>query len=189
MKSFITCAILLASMVLTSCATVFPVHNPDMNRDEYAGLIAAESERTVCYEKGFRGGMLFLDFVLGAPFLWTPLIFDAATGKYTAYYYHHNRCEKYKAEERHARYSQQYPQAKQEEVRTLSEPDPAYVAPVAPAASPSKPVESEPREETAKETDPAPVEKSPAVKEEPSVPIKEEAPAPVKEEDEYEDLY
>ena len=78
MKSFITCAILLASMVLTSCATVFPVHNPDMNRDEYAGLIAAESERTVCYEKGFRGGMLFLDFVLGAPFFWTPLIFDAA---------------------------------------------------------------------------------------------------------------
>ena len=36
---------------------------------------------------------------------------------------------------------------------------------------------------------PAPVEKSPAVKEEPSVPIKEDAPAPVKEEDEYEDLY
>ena len=39
MKNFITCAILLSSLVLTSCATVFPVHNPDMNRDEYAGLI------------------------------------------------------------------------------------------------------------------------------------------------------
>ena len=47
MKNFITCAILLSSLIFASCATVFPVHNPDMNRDEYAGLIAAESERTV----------------------------------------------------------------------------------------------------------------------------------------------
>ena len=176
MKKFIVCVMLLIGLVLTSCATVFPVHNPDMNRDEYAGLIAAESERTVCYEKGFRGGMLFLDFVLGAPFLWTPLIFDAATGKYTAYYYHHNRCEKYKAEERHARHSQQNsPQAKYEE------PLPQAAAP----AEVNRPEESKPVP-TETKAENIPTEPSaPAVESREQAPAVEEKPA----EEEYELLY
>ena len=180
MKRLITCVILLTGVVFTSCATVFPVHNPDMNRDEYAGLIAAESERTVCYEKGFRGGMLFLDFVLGAPFLWTPLIFDAATGKYTAYYYHHNRCEKYKAEERRARLSQQHPpQVKYEGTNAPIESDPAF---------PTK-------NEQVEKSEPLPVEtKVENVPPAPSAPVVENPePTPVAEqpaeEDEYELLY
>ena len=161
MKKFVICVILLAGLILTSCATVFPVHNPDMNRDEYAGLIAAESERTVCYEKGFRGGMLFLDFVLGAPFLWTPLIFDAATGKYTAYYYYHNRCEKYKAEERHARLSQQYPQANTVapvQDNRVQEPAPQAVSPVEEPA----PASVETKVESAPQATSAPVVEQPA---------------------------
>jgi len=99
----ITFFVLFSCLFFTSCATVFPVHNPDMTRDEYAGLVAAGSDRTACYEHGFRGGMLFLDVILGAPLFWTPLLFDAATGKFTAYYYHHKNCEKVKAQERNAR--------------------------------------------------------------------------------------
>lgn len=103
MKNVAIFSLLLSLLIFTSCATIFPVHNPDMTRDEYAGLIAAGSERTVCYEKGFRGGMLFLDVIFGWQFFFAPVIIDAATGKYTAYYYHHTRCENVKAQERKAR--------------------------------------------------------------------------------------
>lgn len=103
MKKFITCIVISASLVLTSCATIFPVHNPNINRDEFAGLVAAESDRTACYTRGFRGFTLLLDFVFGAPFLFVPLIWDGVSGKYTVYYYNHKRCEKMKAEKRNAK--------------------------------------------------------------------------------------
>lgn len=93
----------VTSFLLSSCAMIFPVHHPDITRDEFTGLVSAGSDRTVCYEKGFRGGMMFLDFVLGAPFLFIPLIVDAGAGKYTAYYYHASNCERVKSEERGAR--------------------------------------------------------------------------------------
>ena len=171
MREIMVTFVIVIALLFSSCATIIPVRNPDMTRDEYAGLIAAGSERTVCYEKGFRGGMLLLDIILGAPFVFAPVVIDAAGGKFTAYYYHHNRCEKVKAQERNARLSRDYGYDDRRPVepreRFYQEPDPAYVVPATPAASMAKPVESGPREETAKETD----------------------PAPVKEEDEYEDLY
>ena len=49
--------------------------------------------------------MLFLDFVLGMPFLWVPIVIDGVGGKFTAYYYDHDKCESLKAQERDARLS------------------------------------------------------------------------------------
>jgi hypothetical protein len=76
-----------------------------MSREEFQGMVSGSSEKTKCYESGFRGGMLFLDFVLGAPLIFIPIIIDGVGGKFTAYYYDHEKCEELKAQERDARLS------------------------------------------------------------------------------------
>lgn len=105
MRKFSWLILLCAAFLLTSCATLIPPRHPDMSREEFQGMVSGSSEKTLCYESGFRGGMLFLDFVLGAPFLWTPIIIDGVGGKFTAYYYDHDKCEALKAQERDARLS------------------------------------------------------------------------------------
>lgn len=183
MKTFLICVILSASLVLTSCATIFPVHNPNISRDEFAGLVAAESDLTACYERGFRGFTLLLDFVLGAPFLFIPLIWDGVSGKYTVYYYHHKRCEKMKMEKRNAKTSPTTV------INVHSEPDPAF------ATKKTNPVPSEHKKESVysapvkanTQSKPMPLakpitESKPATIQEPSYPA-------VEDDDEYEVLY
>lgn len=97
--------LLCIAFLLTSCATLIPPRHPDLTREEFQGMVSGSSEKTMCYESGFRGGMLFLDFVLGAPFVFVPIIIDGVGGKFTAYYYDHDKCEALKAQERNARLS------------------------------------------------------------------------------------
>lgn len=97
--------LLCIAFLLTSCATLIPPRHPDLTREEFQGMVSGSSEKTMCYESGFRGGMLFLDFVLGAPFVFVPIIIDGVGGKFTAYYYDHDKCEALKAQERDARLS------------------------------------------------------------------------------------
>lgn len=191
MKKITTFCLLFSFLIFTSCATVFPVHNPDISRDEFSGLIAAGSERTVCYEKGFRGGMLFLDVIFGGPFLFAPVIIDAATGKYTAYYYHHNRCEKVKGQERKARLAD-FPQPTTVTI-IQSAPKPVPVEQSVPKSEPTvQPVQSSswdaPLSQQKQDHAPRPV---PAV--EPAT-VPEPAPAPisqpqVEEDPEYDILF
>ena len=108
MKMFTWPCLACAIFLLSSCATLIPPRHPDMSREEFQGMVSGSSEKTACYESGFRGGMLFLDFVLGAPFLWIPIIVDGVGGRFTAYYYDHERCEKVKSQERDARLSRDY---------------------------------------------------------------------------------
>jgi hypothetical protein len=174
MKTFLICVILSASLVLTSCATIFPVHNPNISRDEFAGLVAAESDLTACYERGFRGFTLLLDFVLGAPFLFIPLIWDGVSGKYTVYYYHHKRCEKMKMEKRNAKTSPTTV------INVHSEPDPAFVTQ---KAYPNTPVSSEHKTEFKSTPQAMPIsDNKPATIQETSYPETEDN-------DEYEVLY
>ena len=105
MKRVYYCILLCVSLLMTSCATLIPPRHPDLSREEFQGMVSGSSEKTLCYESGFRGGMLFLDFVLGTPFLWVPIVIDGVGGKFTAYYYDHDKCESLKAQERDARLS------------------------------------------------------------------------------------
>ena len=171
MKTFLICVILSASLVLTSCATIFPVHNPNISRDEFAGLVAAESDLTACYERGFRGFTLLLDFVLGAPFLFIPLIWDGVSGKYTVYYYHHKRCEKMKMEKRNAKTSPTTV------INVHSEPDPAFATRKTRPAPVKANTQSNPMPQAKPIT-----ESKPAAIQEPSYPA-------VEDDDEYEVLY
>lgn len=174
MKTFLICVILSASLVLTSCATIFPVHNPNISRDEFAGLVAAESDLTACYERGFRGFTLLLDFVLGAPFLFIPLIWDGVSGKYTVYYYHHKRCEKMKMEKRKTKANPATV------INIHSEPDPAFVTQ---KAYPDTPVSSEQKREFKPAPQAKPISNNkPATTQETSYPETED-------DDEYEVLY
>lgn len=105
MKRAYYCILLCVSLLMSSCATLIPPRHPDLTREEFQGMVSGSSEKTMCYESGFRGGMLFLDFVLGAPFVFVPIIIDGVGGKFTAYYYDHDKCEALKAQERDARLS------------------------------------------------------------------------------------
>ena len=115
MKRAYYCILLCVSLLMSSCATLIPPRHPDLTLEEFQGMVSGSSEKTKCYESGFRGGMLFLDFVLGAPFVFVPIIIDGVGGKFTAYYYDHEKCEELKAQEREARLSRESGQKTEKE--------------------------------------------------------------------------
>jgi len=123
MKKISFAIVLCIGLLMSSCATLIPPRHPDLSREEFQGMVSGSSEKTACYESGFRGGMLFLDFILGAPFLWVPIIVDGVGGRFTAYYYDHDRCEEVKEQERSARLARDYGQ-KVEKSEPVQEPAP-----------------------------------------------------------------
>lgn len=189
MKRILIITVLFMYLTLTSCAMVFSPKNPDINRDQFAGLIEAGSDRTACYEKGFRGGMLLMDIIFGAPFAFVPVIIDAATGSYTAYYYHHKKCEQLKAEVRSARHSEH------------TAPAPIIQLTTSPIVEKDPPLSPQPLSKSAPDSLPVvqtePVSKAPAPKPVPAVEpatVPEPAPAPtsqpqVEEDPEYDILF
>ena len=63
MKKISFAILLCIGLLMSSCATLIPPRHPDLSREEFQGMVSGSSEKTACYESGFRGGMLFLDFI------------------------------------------------------------------------------------------------------------------------------
>ena len=76
-------ALISCSLLLASCAMVFPVSSPDISAKEYQVMVSSNNKAAKCYSKGFRGVTLALDIIL----FWPATIVDAAGGFYTYYYY------------------------------------------------------------------------------------------------------
>lgn len=74
--------VVLLVLLFEGCATFTPVFG-GKSRLEYNSMVANNDPEVPCYVRGFRGGALFFDIVLGV----LPVLFDAMTGAFRYYYY------------------------------------------------------------------------------------------------------
>lgn len=80
--------LLLAVLMLSSCALVIPVSKPDLSREDYNKLVEDDDPKVECYRRGLRGWTIAADAIF-----FFPMFVDGALGQYTYYYYDATRCK------------------------------------------------------------------------------------------------